>query len=390
MKASTVIRVILCSLFLAGGSRAVADGGHDGLPPGVVIHNSPAVSHRYVGSPSIVILPDGTYIASHDYFGKKLPDTFVYRSSDRGSSWTRIARLKSLTWATLFSRGKELYLIGISPKSAMGYGDFVVRKSADNGHTWTEPLDEKSGLIRRGFYHCAPVPVVRHRGRYWRALENMGQEWGWGPFSALMTSIPCKANLLDAGQWLLSDELQYNAAWKAGATAWLEGNAVVTKKGEVKDLLRVAYGPDDVAAMISVSPDGKQLAFQPRTDFIHFPGGAKKFTIRYDKKSGKYWTLSNFVLSPDRYDADNGSIRNTQVLMYSGNLREWCIADTILTCPKPELYGFQYVDWQFDGKDIIFVSRTAWPDETGNPPRQHDANYLTFHRIRNFRQLPKN
>ena len=52
---------------------------------------------------------------------------------------------------------------------------------------------------------------------------------------------------------------------------------------------------------------------------------------------------------------------------------------------QPELYGFQYVDWQFDGKDIVFVSRTAWRDKTGNPPRQHDANYMTFHRIRNFR-----
>ena len=68
----------------------------------------------------------------------------------------------------------------------MGYGDFVVRRSLDFGRSWTEPKDEKSGLIRCGFYHCAPVPVVRHKGKYWRAMENMGQEWGWGPFSALM------------------------------------------------------------------------------------------------------------------------------------------------------------------------------------------------------------
>lgn len=390
METSMIIKIFICCLLWAGSSPARADGGHEASPPGVVIHNSPAVTHRYVGSPSIVIMPDGTYIASHDYFGNRISETFVYRSADRGRSWTRIAELKSLTWASLFNRGKELYLIGVSPKCTMGYGDFVIRKSLDQGRTWTEARDEKSGLIRRGHYHCAPVPIVRHQGRYWRALENMGQAWGWGPFSALMTSIPVKADLLDAGQWLLSNEVKYNAEWKAGATAWLEGNAVVSPEGEVKDILRVAYGPDDVAAMASVSPDGKHLSFQPQTDFIHFPGAAKKFTIRYDKKSRKYWTLSNFVLSKDRYDADNGSIRNTQVLMYSADLKQWCIADTVLTCDRPELYGFQYVDWQFDGKDIIFVSRTAWKDETGNPPRQHDANYLTFHRIRDFRRYKKN
>lgn len=361
----------------------------DTLPPGIVIHHSPAISHKYIGSPSIVIMPDGTYIASHDYFGNEISDTYLYMSKDRGHTWKRIAQIKTLTWATLFNRGEELYLIGISPKVEMGYGDFTVRKSLDYGHSWTEPVDRKSGLIRCGFYHCAPVPIVYHRGKYWRAMENMGQAWGWGPFSALMTSISCDADLLDADQWCLSNEIKYDPLWKKGATAWLEGNAVVTRKGEVKDILRVAYGPDDVAAMVSVSADGKTMNFNPKTDFIKLPGAAKKFTIRYDKKTKKYWTLSNFVLDKDRNDTDNGAIRNTQVLMYSKDLKNWHIKDTLLTCECPELYGFQYVDWQFDGKDIVFVSRTAWKDKTGNPPRQHDANYMTFHRIRNFRASKK-
>lgn len=44
---------------------------------------------------------------------------------------------------------------------------------------------------------------------------------------------------------------------------------------------------------------------------------------------------------------------------------------------------FQYVDWQFDGKDIIAGIRTAW----GNANTYHNANYLTFMRINNFRHL---
>lgn len=385
MKATRVLAVWISCLFVAGQCLADIVPENDTLPPGVVIHNSPAITHEYVGSPSIVIMPDGTYVASHDYFGKKLSDTYVYVSRDRGNTWTQIAKLKSLTWATLFNRGKELYLIGVSPKAAIGYGDFVVRKSLDDGRSWTEPIDGTSGLIRHGFYHCAPVPVVRHQGKYWRAMENMGQDGGWGPFSAFMTSIACDADLLNADQWGFSNEMKYDPAWKRGTTAWLEGNAVVTKKGEVKDILRVAYGPDDVAAVAAVSSDGKTLTFDSQTGFIKLPGAAKKFTIRYDKKSKKYWTLSNFVLEKDRHATDNGAIRNTLVLMCSNDLQEWYVKDTVLTCERPELYGFQYADWQFDGKDIIFVSRTAWKDKTGSPPRQHDANYLTFHRIRNFR-----
>ena len=389
MRMKRFAEFILVSLLLIGGCYTNMVQGDNMNPPGVVIHNIPTASHEYVGSPSIVIMPNGTYVASHDCFGNRLSDTYVYTSKDCGKTWEQVAELKLLTWATLFNRGEELYLIGVKPKETIGYGDFVVRKSLDYGCTWTEPKDEKSGLIRRGFYHCAPVPIVCHKGKYWRALENMGQAWGWGPFSALMTSIPCEADLLDAEQWIFSNEIKYNSTWKKGTTAWLEGNAVVNPQGDIKNILRVASSQEDVAAMVSVSADGETITFDPQTDFIKLPGAAKKFTIRYDEKSGRYWTLSNFVLQKDRSKTDNGGIRNTQVLMYSNDLKEWNIKDTVLTCENAELYGFQYVDWQFDGDDIVFVSRTAWRDKTGNPPRQHDANYLTFHRIHDFRILGK-
>lgn len=52
-----------------------------------------------------------------------------------------------------------------------------------------------------------------------------------------------------------------------------------------------------------------------------------------------------------------------------------------------DFYGFQYVDWQFDGKDIILASRTAFDDVSGGAHSFHDANFLTFHRIAGFRQF---
>ena len=47
--------------------------------------------------------------------------------------------------------------------------------------------------------------------------------------------------------------------------------------------------------------------------------------------------------------------------------------------------GFQYPDWQFDGDDIIYLVRTAYK----GAPNYHDANRITFGRIKDFRKISK-
>lgn len=44
--------------------------------------------------------------------------------------------------------------------------------------------------------------------------------------------------------------------------------------------------------------------------------------------------------------------------------------------------AWQYLDWQFDGHDLVAVSRTSWGGQT-----YHNANHMTFHRVKNFRRL---
>jgi hypothetical protein len=84
-----------------------------------------------------------------------------------------------------------------------------------------------------------------------------------------------------------------------------------------------------------------------------------------------------------------GSVRNTLVLKGSSDLKNWSICKVLLQHPDVKKHGFQYVDWQFDGKDIIFLSRTAFDDGVGGAGNFHNANFLTFHRIKNFRKLTK-
>lgn len=361
--------------------------------PGVVIDYSPAASRQYIGSPSIAVLPNGEYIASHDFFGpgSTYSKMVVFGSRDKGQRWEKRAELEGQWWSTLFVHNGALYLMGTTKE----YGFAVIRRSTDGGRTWTEPKDETSGLLLGdGAYHCSPQPVVLHHGRIWRAMEDAMDGTRWGErFRAFMMSAPVNADLLRASSWTSSNHLSRNPAWLDGKfNAWLEGNAVVSPTGKIVNILRVDVRQDDneKAAIVRISDDGRQASFDPRQDFIDFPGGSKKFTIRWDPKSKHYWALANYV--PERHRRQEPSrTRNTLALLNSPDLRHWEVRTVVLYHPDPARHGFQYADWLPDplnaGKDLIVVVRTAFDDSADGAHNQHDANYLTFHRIKNFRNL---
>jgi len=356
--------------------------------PGVVIDHSPQSSKRYIGSPSIAILSNGVYVASHDWFGPGTSNdqTVVFESKDHGKSWTRIAEIQGQWWSSLFVHHGALHLLGTSRQD----GFTVIRRSEDGGRTWTTPRDRNSGLLLDDAkYHCAPVPVIVHRGRVWRAMEDVTGPGGWGSnFKAFMMSAPAEADLLRAGNWTCSNRLGRNPEWLDGKFGgWLEGNAVVTPSGRMVDMLRVDYraGPEK-AALIEISDDGKTAGFDPNSGFVDFPGGCKKFTIRFDPVSRKYWSLANHV--PERHRGTNPErTRNTLALTCSDDLRQWTVRSVVLYYPDTLTHGFQYADWLFDGEDLIAVVRTAYDDGLGGAHNQHDANYLTFHRVSGFREL---
>ena len=343
--------------------------------PGVIIDASPEPQTVYIGSPSMAVLPGGDYVASHDFFGPGTTyrHTAVFCSSDRGETWTKLADIDGQWWSTLFVHRGGLYIIGTSAQ----YGDAVIRRSTDGGKTWTSPQDADTGLLLAdGKYHCAPVPVVVHEGRVWRAMEDGRGPGGWGShFRSFVMSAPAEADLLKAANWTCTNRLQFDPKWfEAQNPGWLEGNVVVTPEGDLLNILRFNDDRGDRAAIVRIAKDGKTVSFDPETGFIDFPGGRTKFTIRYDPITQRYWSLVNKQTNPDAF-------RNILVLTSSSDLRHWHVQSVILRHPDRGNHAFQYVDWLFDGDDIIAVSRTAW-DGSHNA---HDANYMTFHRIKNFR-----
>lgn len=351
--------------------------------PGVIVDYSKPESGIYLGSPSVVILPNGEYLASHDYFGAGVKgganQTAVFLSKDKGGSWVKVITLDDSYWSNLFYHIDAVYLMGTSKE----YGNLVIRKSVDNGVSWSSPTDKKSGLLRDDFeYHTAPMPIAVHDGRIFRAMEVRSPAYGWGiNFEALVVSAPLDADLLKSENWTVSNRIHFNQDWLG--SAWLEGNIIVTPESKMVNIMRVdnlEFGAN--AAILSYDDKANRLSFDPQKGFIKFPGGAKKFTIRYDEESKLYWTLSNNVRD---FGYNAGSTRNSLTLSSSPDLYNWTVHEEILYHPDVAKHGFQYADWQFDGNDIVTLVRTAFDDEFGGARNNHDANYMTFHRIIDFR-----
>ncbi len=360
----------------------------------------PELARTFLGSPSIVRLPDESLLATHDYFGPGCPRnheaeeslTSVYRSEDNGGTWQNITHIMNCYWSTLFVHQGSVYIFGVSQQ----YGSIVIRRSDDGGFTWTKPVDDKSGLLFRGGafreppnYHCAAMPILFHEGRLYKAFEDCTpNNWGRG-FQSLVVSAPVDADLLDAANWRMTNKLAFDPAWVPAEwgqlenPGWLEGNVVAAPDGSLWNILRFNSRPlVDKAAFVRIHGAGEQLSFDPATGFQFFPGGMTKFSIRRDPGSGLYLSLVN-----NNTDPAWPNQRNVLSLATSEDLWHWKVVKTLMTDDTGlshedsiRLTGFQYVDWQFDGDDLIYLVRTAYRGAI----RFHDSNRIIYRVLKNY------
>lgn len=371
----------------------------------------PEQSKSYIGSPSIVRLPDGVLVASHDYFGalQTLEGdnglTSIYRSEDNGQTWLNVTHIINAYWGTMILLPSGLYHIGMT----RDYGDMVVRRSLDGGFTWSIPRDEKSGVLLRGTpagepYHyrieTSGTELV-HEGRVyktfdWHVINPGGPYWRADKFATGIISADIDANLLDAANWTVTNKIQFDYRQYGDETVaglgngWLEGTPVPAPDGSIWNLIRMHLKKPNKAGILKLSADCRELSFDYKDGIIDFVGGASRFTVRRDEQTGLYVTFSNYVTEDEQYPTS----RNLLCMAVSSDLRHWrrvrdVLKDDSGLPPKfsCELTGFQYPAWQFDGPDdIILLSRTAYRGAHS----MHDANRLTFHRFANWRQwLPE-
>lgn len=384
----------------------------------------PERTRTFLGSPSVVRLPDGALLVSHDYFGKGCPRNHeneeslssIYRSEDNGNTWVNITHIMNCYWSTLFVHKGSVYILGTSQQ----YGSIVIRRSDDGGFTWTHPSSPETGWLFQGgpfweppSYHCAPVAVLVHNGRIYKAFEDCDPTiWGIG-FQACVISASVDDDLLNAANWTMSNKLKFNPEWTrpewgtANIPGWREGNVVADPDGQLWDVLtfEAAPLPEEVSPRIKILDEGKRIEFDPETGFFDFPGSKAKFTMRRDPVTGNYLAIVNNLeqieLLHQMANAPGGPNtrlhqkhpfreRNYSTLVASDDMWHWRKVKTVVqddTGLTPEdslrLTGFQYVDWIFDGDDIIYVVRTAHR----GAQNFHDSNQVLFGVLKNFREL---
>lgn len=349
--------------------------------------NCYSFSGRALCSPSLVRHPDGHLLASMDVFSGNYPQnlTLIFRSDDNGNTWHYSCELMPCFWGKLFIHKGILYMLSVSTE----YGDLLIGKSEDGGKTFSAPITLLRGSNgKNGFpgVHKNPQPVVSYNGRIYNTLE-----WGtWGLSSekdyyhaVMVMSCDENADLLNPESWSFTPPVKYNPNWEGvapdGGHGNIEGTLTIAPDGKLYNYMRYQTDSEKKILVYSVREDPD--APIEYSHAVSFPGNLSKFMIKKDAISGKYLAIIS-------RRADNSTApraRNLLALVASDDLTNWNLVCDLIdrTNEDPAMVGFQYIDFEIEGDDIIYLSRTAM----NKAKNYHDANYSTFHRINKFRDL---
>ena len=376
----------------ADGKKSRIRLARTGEAVGVVVNYLHPEDHAYkfsgqfLCSPSLVRHPMGHLLSSMDVYegSNRQCFTMIFRSDDDGKTWYHIAELYPAFWGKMFVHKGDVYMLACSTE----YGDLLIGKSTDGGHTWSEPTTllrgDRSNLYTNGV-HKNPQPVVEFAGRLWNTIE-----WNKSPkgfHAPMVASVPVDADLLDSDSWAFSEPIDFDENWPGVESVKIhDGNmegSLVIIDGELYSIMRWGINP------VSTPAYGLVLGFKVNTEdpeapleywrAIEFPGNRSKFTIKFDEVTKKYYSICTRLTNPYL------SCRNLLTLMVSDDAVHWSVLKDIYDYRHmhPQKAGFQYVDFEIEGDDIIFLCRTG----LNEPHGFHDTNYQTFDRIENFRKL---
>lgn len=360
-----------------------------GKPIGTVVNylhpddEAYSYSGRYLCSPSYLRHPDGFLLASMDLYQDGAPQnlTLIYRSDDDGKSWHYVSELMPCFWGKMFLHNGDIYMLAVSTE----YGDLLIGKSSDGGKTFSAPvalLRGSNGKAGNTGVHKNPQNVLIHKGRIYNTME-------WGSWknkeychAAMVMSCDVGDDLMVPENWSFSEPLKFDrfASELEGlgnATMTIEGTLTVAPDGSLLDVMRFGKRGKAIAYKVNTEDHDAPLSYY---GCINFTANFSKFMMKYDAVSGKYYSVATKL-----YEGCHESNRNLLSLMASDNLTDWYVVCDLhdYRDADPAKVGFQYVDFEIEGDDIVYLCRTA----LNGAHNYHDSNYSTFHRIENFRDI---
>ena len=402
-----------------------------------VVVRSPAPESIYPGSPGILSLPGGRLIATNDFGGpgvEKMPGEKGVRwgraalgrisvSDDGGDTW-RAVRDFPFIHARPFYAGGSVYIIGHCM-------DLMIMRSDDDGETWSEI----SVLSDPGqSWHQAPCNVWHAKGNVYLVMERYTRK-GWAQeIAPVLMRGKETDDLTQRENWAFASELPFyeaadvkeshlfgmpmydleEAGGKIGGGrhcapwGWLETNVVQildpdhiwhdetghtfhlfarahTAHTNYACVMKVVEKEDgSMETMLEKTPSGETWLYLP------WPGGQMKFHMLYDEETKTYWLLStqstSSMIRPDRLGEERYGLpdneRKRLQLHFSKNCVDWCFAG-LVDMGKEERESRHYASMCIRGEDLCILSRSGDQESIC----AHNCNIITFHTVKNFREL---
>ena len=331
-------------------------------------------------NPQLVVRSDGSLIAAVTHGGHygSIIGTYIYRSTDRGASWSKVATLYTPNDAGLIEVGGKLFLLGTYSSAGKPPGRAEICCSSDGGATW-----EKMTLLGSSDrLQTSESAVLRDQGRIWQLFGRREIAGGEVTSHLTVASAPVDSDLMKSDRWNWSEELtQPGHGWYCSLLApGTEGAPI---------LLGRTYG-ESVKFVADLKSDGCELSLRGSTRCPELPDRWVRSLAR-DPTSGRTFLLK----SVDRPQPEWGisEIR----LVSSTDLGHWDDRSTLLRDGRKDGVSFGWCAQAYDGEDLLLLlcARVPGTPEAGIiriPPApkgsaEHQRGWnVLFLRVPKFRE----
>lgn len=333
----------------------------------------PSAPNAFVADPEIKVLTNGDYIASWALSGSGTScdtsgETWTFYSSDKGTNWTQLgAKKDEILRGSFFEYDGAIYLIGQHHEG----GKLVILKTTDQGTNWTH-----SGQFTPDGPATPNNPTI-YNGKVWLAAHK----------DSLFA--PLSSNLMVDASWTRANGFPDSSTnWISEGYFMGEGQLLCSPGHGITVMPKTRDLP--LSGLGIVETNSGSVSFAPSNDFVSVAGAEKKFGGGYDPVSKKFYILSNPVLPcHEGCGIDPNMIRNTLAVMSSDDTRNWKVEKLLLYSNKEQQEGFGYPQFDFDGNNMVVMTRTAMVIPGEQEPWEgrggHDSNCLNFHKWKNFR-----
>jgi hypothetical protein len=322
----------------------------------------------------------------------------IVHSGDGGTSWQPVAELPYFS-AAPWQHDGLLYLFAFKGGVEYRNDDLQLLQSGDGGRSWSDPV-----TLFEGHFWNAHTGMAKRDNRIYWSFDDLSFDIFRGP---RVVVGDLGRDLMDPRSWRLSKPVPFpgipeqliQQKFSAHPSHYLEPN-VIDVYGQLRVLATVKpkrQTTTGLCAVLDVTDDGDavELSF---AQYHPMPGGQLKFDVRWDDVSRMFWAAVNLAADGQGvlgWESEEGSTfrgrpflggndRRFLMLMYGLDGLNWFQAGCVARAGKLS-QSFMYPALAIDGNDLVIVSRSSV-----HAPNRHDADYATFHRVGNFRDLAMN